>query len=130
MNTDQEEFKHLQAEFGSLSPSDPDFDLKFESLFKRMEEIKNRNHGYVPGTEPKPKVQTKPTAESIVSLLLSENSDEDSAYDAEERECPACGGPVIEMGALGNRKHGRCHDAHLEMVSNAGSTSQAHSRQG
>ena len=50
---DAEEYAKVQKQMGALDFSDPEFESKLMAVFAKMEEIKNRNQGYAPGTQPK-----------------------------------------------------------------------------
>lgn len=63
---DAEEYKKVQAEMAALTKAPviemmkPEFGDKMIAVGKRMEEIKNRNKGYAPGTEPKESTPVEP----------------------------------------------------------------------
>lgn len=50
--TDAADYAGLQQQMKSLDFADPEFDKKLMPIFAKMEEIKNRNRGYAPGTGP------------------------------------------------------------------------------
>jgi hypothetical protein len=51
--TDVADYAALRAEMLLLRIDAPGFDKNFARVFAAMEEIKNRNGGYAPGTEPR-----------------------------------------------------------------------------
>lgn len=51
--TDAADYAELQKRMRALKIDQPDFETLFPEIGGKMEEIKNRNNGYAPGTEPK-----------------------------------------------------------------------------
>lgn len=51
--TDAADYAVLQERMSALDMDDANFETLFVEIGGKMEEIKNRNNGYAPGTEPK-----------------------------------------------------------------------------
>jgi hypothetical protein len=44
---------------------------------------------------------------------MNKYGDEDNTHEEDDQAewvCPVCSGPVVPMGVLGNRQHGRCRN--------------------
>lgn len=50
--------------------------------------------------------------------------DPDFDHDLDPWVCPSCGGPVVEMGTLGNRQHGRCRNCGIDVSRDLGESHQ------
>jgi hypothetical protein len=59
---DSQEFKKLQARMSGLDLNHPNFEKDYNDILGQMETIKNRNNGYVPGTEPSQTPREQPAS--------------------------------------------------------------------